>query len=409
MQRNHTPDSVKSENPLLVYNRKGFAAMMTYLSKQSIIALDTESDSLFRYYPKVCLIQITALATTPGTAATTPGPTKTVIAQPVVDYLVDPLRCDELQTLELVFADPAIEKVMHAAENDMLTLQRAYGFDFHNIFDTQLAARILGWKRLGLAALLEEHFGVVSNKRMQRTNWGQRPLTPQQIAYAQMDTHYLLALRDKQVAELHEKKRWQEAQEAFGQLSQIRLEDRPEPTRNFWQVKGIRDLPRTHWSVLAALWQWRENEAQRLDRPPFKVMNEDLLLRLAQQQPGDREALRAVNGMSGLQVQRYGDAILQTIAAGAKQPPPTPPPVARAAPQMDALTARRFEALRQWRTKVANARQVAPDIILTNDRLLEIAQRAPQTEAELMQIDAIGPWKARTYGPEIFAVLRRTR
>jgi ribonuclease D len=399
MPANHTLDPGKSENPILVYNRKSLAHMMTHLSHQELVAVDTESDSLFRYYPKVCLIQITTYA-----EPDRPDPER------VVDYIVDPLRLESVQALELIFANPTIEKVMHAAENDIFTLQRSYGFRFQNLFDVQLAARILGWKRLGLAAILEEHFGVVSDKRMQRTDWGQRPLTPQQIAYAQMDTHYLPALRQRLAAELHARRRWEEAQESFAQLSQLRFDERAETERSFWQMKGLRDVPDEELGRLAALWSWREKEAQRRDRPPFKILNDEALFALARQCPANLADLRQVRGLNSQQVSLYGDALLRALAEGASRPPPeSPRPTLRPEQMLDARTGRRYEALRRWRTRVADDRGVSPDIIFTNETLAEIAQRQPQTEADLLAIDAVGPWKARTYGPELLATLRNTR
>lgn len=396
MRVNHTPDGGKTENPILVYSRNHFAQMMDHLSSQSIVALDTESDSLYRYYPKVCLIQLTTLADNAGDDPLA-----------VVDYLVDPLRSEEVPTLGLILANPAIEKVIHAAENDILVLQRAYGFTFQNVFDTQLAARILGWKRLGLASILEENFGVISDKRMQRTDWGKRPLTPQQISYAQMDTHYLLALRHRLADELRARGRWEEAQEAFAQLCRQQYTVREESTRTFWQVKGVRDLPREHTGVLAALWEWREHEAQRRDRPPFKILNDETLLALASQRPSDTQGLRRIRGLSAQQIANYGTTLLRVIAKGAEQPLPRPPvPTPRGEHIPDAAVQRRFDALRQWRGEVAAARDVTPDVILTNDTLMEIAQQQPQSEADLLRIEAIGPWKAATYGPDILNRLR---
>lgn len=394
MPLNHSRDPGKIENPILVYNRKTLAQMMAHLSQQSTIALDTESDSLFRYYPKVCLIQISTYADVSNTG-------------PVVDYLVDPLRGDDISPLALVLENAAIEKIIHAAENDILLLQRNFRFTFQNVFDTQLAARILGWKRLGLAAILEEHFGVISDKRMQRTDWGQRPLTPQQLAYAQVDTHYLLALRTLLAEQLEHTARWEEAQEAFAQLSQLRYDQRAEVERSFWQMKGVRDVPRDALGVLESLWQWRESEAQRRNRPPFKVMNDELLVKLALRRPVKLEELFQMAGVSAQQINGYGPALLQAIAAGSKRPPSSPP---RARPRLeetlDPVVTQRFEALRRWRTGIAEARGVTPDIIFTNEILIEIAQRAPQSEADLLAIPAIGPWKARNYGPEVLKIVQ---
>ncbi|MCL4858062.1 MAG: HRDC domain-containing protein [Caldilineaceae bacterium] len=405
MQRNHTPDQGKNENPTLVYNRNTFLQMMTHLKRQSLLAVDTESDSLYRYYPRVCLIQITTCENPSDT-----GNGATRAGAPVIDYLVDPLRHDDLAGLGLVLADPTVEKVMHAAENDMLMLQRGFGFTVRNVFDTQLAARILGWKRLGLAAILEEQFGVVSDKRMQRTDWGKRPLTAQQIAYAQMDTHYLLSLRQRLADELKARSRWEEAQEAFAQLSAIRFDEREENERTFWQMRAARDLPADDLGVLASLWAWREQEAQRRNRPPFKILNDDVLVTLTKNRPGDLQTLRTVRGLSAQQANSYGSALLQAITEGASKPSPTPPqPVSRPEQRLDPAGVRRYDRLRTWRTNVAAERGVNTDVILTNETLVEIARREPKTEAALLTIPAIGPWKARTYGPAILEAIRKVK
>ncbi len=193
-------DSVRK--PVLVDNETAFRRMMGVLEKRRRFAVDTESDSLFSYYPKVCLLQITVPASG-GEDGEQPD------EMDVLDYLVDTLRYQALEPLGRQLARPEAEVIMHAAENDLLLLEREFGFSIANVFDTQLAARILGWQHAGLAAILEECFGAVSDKRMQRTNWSKRPLTPEQIAYAQMDTHYLFALRRKLAAELKAADRWE--------------------------------------------------------------------------------------------------------------------------------------------------------------------------------------------------------
>lgn len=396
MQNNHNLSLQKTENPILVYNRKSLAAMIQHLSQQPRFALDTESNSLYCYYPKVCLIQLTTYADAAN-----------LDEDAVVDYLVDPVRLPEIEALGLLLANPAIQKVLHAAENDMLTLQRDFGFVFHNIFDTQLAARILGWKRLGLAAILEENFGIVSDKRMQRTDWGKRPLTPDQIAYAQMDTHYLLTLRSRQIAELQKRGRWEEAQEAFIRLNQNAQQERPEEPRTVWSMKGVRDVPKDALGRLDALWQWRENEAQRLNRPPFKVVNDEVLFALAQDKPGQIDDLRLIRGLSPHQINTYGLALLNAVRSGEqRQPPPPPTPTPRPESLLDRAATARFEALRKWRSAVAEARDVTPDIVFTNETLLAIAQCNPRSETDLGAIPDIGPWKLKTYGAEILQLLR---
>lgn len=389
-------DSRPTTGPVLVYTAPAFAEMLAHLWARKLVALDTESDSLYSYYPKVCLIQISTYAD----ASADPGA--------VVDYLLDPLRFDQIGDLGALLASPECQVVMHAAENDILQLQREYGFTFNAIFDTQLAARILGWQRAGLAAILEEKFGVVSDKRMQRTNWGKRPLTPEQIAYAQMDTHYLPALAALQREELHARGRWEEAQEAFAHLTTLDYRARPTNFRSLWSMKEARAVAAEQTGVLEALWLWREQEAQRQDRPPFKIINNQILVRLAQIQPRTLSELARVPGLGRTEAKRYGSALIRAIEEGQQRPlPELPEPNLRPEQLLDRQDVARFAALRRWRAQVAEERAVAPDIVLTNDVLLEIVKRQPRTPDELTQIDGIGPWKARTYGPAIIQLLRQ--
>jgi ribonuclease D len=382
-------------NPTLVYTKSSFARMMDYLQERSLLAIDTESDSLYSYYPKVCLIQITTFADVEH-----PSP------DDVTDFLLDPLRLDSFEELGKLLADPAVEVVLHAAENDMLILQRDFNFTFHNLFDTQLAARILGWRRAGLASILQDNFGLVIDKRMQRTNWGKRPLTPQQIAYAQMDTHYLPALRARQIAELKEVGRWEEAKEAFGHLERVDYHVRPQNGRSFWQMKSARNVDRSQTNVLKAVWEWREEEAQHQDRPPFKVVSDRVLERLAIQQPTSTANLGDIAGLSDYQVRRYGKAIVAAVKEGRKGPlPDLPEPTPRLSNGVDKATQERYESLRRWRSQTAQDRGVDTDIVFSNSTLLAIAQRRPRTASELEEIAEIGPWKAKTYAPSVLPLV----
>ena len=154
------------------------------LANHNILAVDTESNSLFAYREQVCLIQFST---------------------PEADYLVDPLTLSDLSPLGPIFADTRIQKVFHAAEYDLLCLKRDFGFNFNNLFDTMLAARILGRKEVGLGSILEEEFDLQVDKRHQRANWGQRPLPGYLLDYARQDTHFLIPVRDMLEGQLKEK------------------------------------------------------------------------------------------------------------------------------------------------------------------------------------------------------------
>lgn len=389
------------DRPVLVYNERLLEQMLSHLSQQSIVAIDTESNSLFAYYPRVCLIQLS-----------TPVEREQAGRHPlrVLDFLIDPLRLsvEQLALIGRILVDRKMQVVMHAAENDIILLQREFGFQFPHVFDTQLAARFLGWKQIGLAALLETHFNVISDKRMQRTNWGERPLTPQQIAYAQMDTHYLLALRTMQIEQLQNANRWEAAQDAFQRLSRLRAQDYVNGERSFWQMRISREIDKACTSILQALWGWREAEAQRTNRPPFKIMNDEVLFQLASHQPASLQGLNDISGLSGHQVQRYGPSLLQVIRTGQKLPiPQEPEPILSPEQMLDKAARRRFDKLRSWRNEQALQSDLAPELIFTNQTLIEIAQNDPKNERDLQQIPDVGAWKTQAYGQSLLSMLNR--
>ncbi|HRJ43541.1 MAG TPA: ribonuclease D, partial [Caldilineaceae bacterium] len=275
--------------PRLVRSGNEFAEMIALLRDQPLIAVDTESDSLYRYHPRVCLIQISVCD---SSTTARPNPADPL---PTVDFLLDPLAFHRLQPLGELLADPAVEVLFHAAENDVRLLDRDFNFRCAAVYDTQLAARILGRNGVGLAAILQDEFGVISDKSMQRTDWGRRPLTAQQMTYAQLDTHYLPVLRQRQIAALQEAERWEEAQEGFAALAELRYEE-PAQERTFWRMKQTREVDEQDLGLLEELWTWREVLAERLDRPPFKVLGDTVLGELTQQKPQSLAELQNIRG-----------------------------------------------------------------------------------------------------------------
>lgn len=367
--------------PVLVDTPAAFTSMLDTLSSHPALAIDTESNSLYRYYYRVCLIQISIID---------------------VDFLLDPLRLKNLEPLGKILANEAVQKVFHAAENDILMLKRDFGFDFANIFDTMLAARILGWPRVGLAALLLQQFGVALDKRAQLTDWGQRPLSPAQLSYARLDSHYLLPLRDLLVDALCTRERWREAQEAFDGLRRVTYVEKTFDPDGFWRMKGARDLMPDELAVLRELYLWRDEQARILDRPAFKVLGDETLIHLSQLQPQCLHELP----LSSRQVDQYGKRLLDAIARGRYATPPTPPARphngnGRPDPHVQA----RFDRLRAWRAQRAAERMVDADIVLTNDALMTISRAAPTTIEALADVGVMGEWKLQEYGPELLRVL----
>ena len=368
--------------PILVADEESLRRLAGALAPCPLVAVDTESNSLHAYRELVCLIQFST---------------------PDADYIVDPIRLPDLSPLAPVFANPDQQKIFHAAEYDLLCLRRDYQFEFANIFDTMSAARTLGWPQVGLAAILDSHFGVTLNKKYQRSDWKRRPLTPDQLDYARLDTHYLAALRDTQLEALTEDGHWAEAHEEFERLARAGGDSGSAATdpAAFWRVKGARDLTPAQAAVLQTLFAYREQEAERLDRPPFKVMGEATLMELALRAPRRAEDLQGVTGMTSDQIHHRAHGVLQAVQQGLDAPAQHAPQVHREPDEVQD----RYDHLHTWRKNRARARGVESDVILPRTALWNLARRPPRTPGELAQIADVGPWRRNTYGAEILALL----
>jgi len=381
-RRKHLPP------PTWVAKPASFQTMIGRLKSEPALAVDTESNSLYVYREQVCLIQIST---------------------PSADYLIDPLALADLSALGPLLADPRVLKVFHGAEYDLITLYRDFGFTVANLFDTMWASRILGWSAHGLGDLLQAHFGVAVDKRYQRANWAVRPLPPEQLDYARLDTHYLLPLSSLQAQELELTKRWPQAQDRFTKLSQTRWESKGFDPDGFWHLPGAHALDDAGRGVLRALYLLRDQQAQAENRPPFKMLSNGALLILSEQRPQTIEELYRLRGVGSSLVRKQGHALLKAIRQGASQPLgwDQRPRLAANNNRPTADCQARYEALRVWRNAAAQARGVEPDIVLTNQTLWAIAQRRPRSRAELTGGGLLAPWQVDEFGEEVLAVLKR--
>jgi ribonuclease D len=360
----------------LITRPDDLVSLVERLELHKIIAVDTESNSLFAYQERVCLVQFS-----------TPGE----------DILVDPLALSDLSPLAAVFANPGVEKVFHAAEYDLICLKRDYGFTFENLFDTMLAARILGWGELGLGAILKEHFNVDMDKRHQQANWGKRPLPDNLLAYAQLDTHFLIPLRHRLKTELKAAGRWVLADEDFKRLRYVNGREQMNGIDTCWRISGSYDLTAQQAAVLKELCIYRDQVAKSINRPLFKVINDRTLLAIAVAAPNNLDELRRLPGMTTRQVQRHGKAILRAVNQGLRSEPLYPPRTPR--PDEQFLT--RLEVLRQWRKHAAHEMGVNSDVVLPRDLLYAIATHDPKNKAELAQILMDVPWRMERFGDQI--------
>ena len=367
--------------PTLLTRPTQLRALADKLAAEPLIAVDTESNSLHAYREQVCLMQFST---------------------PEGDFLVDPLSLDDLSPLAPIFADPKYEKIFHAAEYDLICLKRDFDFTFENVFDTMFAARMLGRKRVGLGSMLEDEFNVVLNKKYQRADWGQRPLPSYLLAYAQLDTHYLIQLRNRLREQLLTKKLWPLAEEDFTRLRNVNGRD-PTPKEELcWRVNGARDLTATEAAILQELCLYRDDMAKKLDRPAFKVMNDELLLTLAQRLPLEKAGLFRA-GMTDRQVDRFGAGVLAALARGIAAPPLYQP----AHPRPDEDFLNRMEALSDWRKDRARSLDVESDVVLPREHISKIARQNPPNAASLAEMMEDVPWRYQQYGEQILRVLKR--
>ena len=375
-----TPELPK---PTFVNSPKKLDEMISDLMKEPIVAVDTESNSLYAYQERVCLIQFSI---------------------PERDFLVDPLSVPDLSALGPLFASPEIEKIFHAAEYDLIMLDQDFGFELNNLFDTMVAARILGWKAVGLGSILQDQFGIQVQKKYQRANWGRRPLPDEMLTYAQLDTHYLIPLRKRIKDELEKAGRWSLAQEDFERGCQVNSNHNHRDSADCWRINGARDLGAQQLAVLQELCEYRDQIAQSSDRPLFKVINNSTLYNIAEACPRSTSELEAVQGLSHKQVRWLGRGLLSAVQRGvdAKQTPKIP-----YKPRPSDAYLLRVDKLRQWRKNTGRAMGVESDVVLPKDLLYVFAETNPKTIDQVSEIMSDVPWRLSQYGEQILNLLNR--
>ena len=368
--------------PTAITSRGALQRLVEILCREPIVAVDTESNSLFAYREQVCLIQFST---------------------PAADYLVDPLQLEDLSPLADLFGSPEVEKVFHAAEYDLICLKRDFHFEFANLFDTMLAARILGRQAVGLGAMLEVEFGVKMDKRHQRANWGQRPLPPHLLDYARLDTHYLIPLRDCLRQELLEKDLWQLACEDFTRICLTNCQAPEEKIPLCWRISGAYDLTPQQAAILLELCRYRDRSARALNRPLFKVMNDQTLLAIARTPPRNLNELGLLPGMSQNQIQRHGAQLLEAVRRGLLAKPIQLPRPRRPNEQL----LHRLERLRQWRKQAGLKMGVSSDVVLPRDLLYTLAEQNPHAIEELAALMHEVPWRLEHFGDQILEALKQ--
>jgi ribonuclease D len=352
------------------------------------IALDTEGASFHRFVDRVYLLQ---LSTRDRHA------------------VIDPLPMGVPPGLGALLEDPAVEVVFHDADYDLRLLQQDYGWQIRNIFDTRVAAQLLGYTAFGLAALLERFFDVKLDKKHQRADWSMRPLTGDMLDYAAQDTRWLLQLRDHMASALERAGRTAWAREEFSLLEGTRWTDE-EPGMSYLRMKGARDLSRRELAVLRELVPWRDTVAGVLDRATFRVLGNEQLLEIARSQPQSRDALGKIKGMPRAILEQRGGELLDAVQRALAVPDAELPKFPRAArwdrdPEFDA----RVSALKTARDAAAKRLELDPGVLCSRDRMEAVARKNPATVDEVAEVPELRRWQVGELAADFVAALEPHR
>jgi ribonuclease D len=368
-----------------IATEKDLQHMLAILTGQHRIAVDMEADSLYHYFEKVCLIQFSSEKDT---------------------FILDPLAIKDLTALGPLLANPKIEKVFHAAGYDIFCLKRDYGFSFARIFDTHIAAQVIGYEFLGLGVLLDKLLGIAHSKQRQKDNWSIRPLNEEQIKYAAMDTHYLLQLRDMLETELREKGRLGWAQEEFETAALNDSQEKDFDPEGYRRIKGSRDLPIRSLAALRALYLLRDKLSREMDLPPFKVMNNSTLLELSSKPPRTQHEMFRRPGISRRIVRKHGNEIMKAIAEAQEQDPSLlGPPPRKVWKGLSRETTARLDNLKLWRLEKAKQLGLQVGVLFPGSHLEILASTPPASLEEMTLVPGMRRWRVAEFGKEILTVL----
>jgi len=355
---------MRNRTSLLITDDIRLDAWCSTLKKYDPIAVDTEGDSLHCYFEKLCLIQI---------------------GLPDQDVLLDPLEELDFTRLNAILRQKKI--ILHGCDFDLRMLRRGIRFVPGEVFDTYIAARLIGLKEVGLASLVKQFFGIELPKSSQKANWARRPLTPAMIEYATNDTRYLYDIAERLTQELHSKGRWDWFEESCQRAILAAAEDREKDPERIWKVPGSAALRGIELAILRAVWHWRDNEAKKADRPSFQILRNEELIGIAKSAgKGEKNMPASVHGLRRKRLEEALDAAL--LLPEAEWPQRARPPRNRPNDEEE----RRLEELRSRRDRAAAGLQLDPGVVAPRQALERIAMESGSARSVLMR------WQQRLLG-----------
>ena len=377
--------AANTNNALYLDKSSDVERFLSDISEVRELALDTEGASFHRFLDRIYLLQ---LSTRDRNA------------------IIDPLPIGSPARLGALLEDNNVEVVFHDADYDLRLLHQDYGWHVTNIFDTRVAAQLLGIKSFGLAALLEQFFDVKLDKKHQRADWSMRPLPADMLEYAVQDTRFLLPLRDHMKGELDRRGRWSWAQEEFARLEGTRWETETE-MEGFLRMKGARDLTRRELAVLREVSNWRDKVAEQMDRATFRVMGNEVLFELARLAPRNVTELSPIKGMPKGMIERGGADLIAAIRRGLEVPEATLPKFPRGQRwNKDRDFDDRVARLKAIRDAAAARLELDPGVLCSRERLENVARSGAKTLEELEKVPDLRRWQIEEMGEDFLRALR---
>lgn len=352
------------------------------------IGVDAEMNGLHAFRARVCVLQI---------------------ATETADLVVDTVLVKDLRPLERVLASKDLVHFLHGAAHDVKCLKQDFGLSFGGLFDTYVAAQLLGVEKLGYGDIVSTRFGVTLDKTLQTCDWGKRPLATKQIEYLRGDIRFLIELGRQLRAELHAKDLVEEATHEFGRVAALPADDESLAEDAYLRPKESRELPPVGLAVLRELFMVRHAIARGLDRPPFKVVRDEVLLEIARKRPLTVEELGKIPGLprhpSSRMFAELQGAVSRGVEAGAP-PPLTPKPVS-ARVDGDEIRARRSreDAMRSWRKQTATALKVPPMAVLPSYSIEDVVRDPPASLDALAKRPGLIAKRVKLHGAAILQTL----
>ena len=377
--------SEDEQDYLHVENRDALFESVSILEKETVIGVDLEADSMFHYQEKVCLLQFST---------------------PSCNILVDPLAVKDLSPLAPIFKSPEILKIFHGADYDIRSLYRDFEIEVNGLFDTQIAARFLGLRDIGLASLLKGKLNITLKKKYQKKDWSQRPLPAPMLEYAVHDTCHLLSLWEILMTELRKTDRLSFVEEECQLQTTVRS---PVPGNEpmFLKFNGAGRLDRRSLAVLEALLQLRDQVAKRRDLPLFKVIGNPQVMALAKRKPVKMRDLQNIRGFSHKQIDRLGAAILKAVIPVLSLPEKALPVYPRKRSEsISPRVGERLKHLKEWRDQRGSEMGVDPALVCTNAQAKNLALSNPHDPDDIREILGIKNWQREQFGTEICGVLK---